>query len=74
MKLEIISAKNPAVRVETSRVSVPAVQGPFVVLKNHAPIVAALGQGDIVWDGGSKRINSGFVKVLDNIITAVVED
>ncbi len=74
MKLQIISAKHAAIEADTTRVSLPAVQGPFVVLNNHAPIIAALGQGEIEWDGGSCRIQSGFVKVLDNNITAVVED
>lgn len=74
MELRIISAKSPVVKMETSRVSLPAVMGPFVVLKNHAPIITALSAGEIVWDGGSKTIKSGFVKVLDNVVTAAVEE
>lgn len=74
MKLQIISAKNPGVTAEVTRVSLPATMGPFVVLKNHAPIIAALEQGEIKWDTGAYAIRSGFVKVKDNNIVAVVED
>lgn len=74
MKLEIISAKNPAIVADSARVSLPAVQGPFVVLNNHAPIITALAEGEIRWDGGQCRIRGGFVKVLNNKIVAVVEN
>lgn len=75
MKLQIISAKSPAINVEVTRVSLPAVQGPFVVLKNHAPIIAALEAGEIRWnEDGVCRIRSGFAKVQKNNIIAVVEE
>ncbi len=73
MKLQIVSAKNPATETETSKVFFPGADGSFEILKNHAPLIAALGSGDIRWEGGSCSIKSGFVKVENNILTAVVE-
>lgn len=74
MELKIISAKNPIKVMQVTKVSLPSVMGPFVVLRNHAPIIAALVEGDIVWDGGACHVKQGFVKVMDNVITAVVEE
>lgn len=74
MKLEIISAKNPMRVLEVTKVSLPSSMGPFVVLRNHAPIVASLVEGSIVWDGGECRVKAGFAKVKDNVVTAVVEE
>lgn len=74
MILNIISASSPAFRVEVTKAFFPGVDGSFEVLRNHAPLIAALGKGEVRWDGGSRSIRSGFVRVMDNVITAVVEE
>lgn len=73
MKLQIVSAKNPAIEAQTSKVFFPGADGSFEILKNHAPLIAALGKGEIRWEGGTCSIKSGFVKVENNLLTAAVE-
>jgi F-type H+-transporting ATPase subunit epsilon len=64
-------------------VKVPGVGGQFEVLNNHAPIVSALGAGDIriIEKGGTSRtfkITQGFIEVLRNevalLVQSIVED
>ena len=71
--LDIISPEGTLVCEEVKRVELPGAKGRFVVLKDHAPIVSSLVEGDIVYDGGSVHIKSGFVEVIDNHVTACVE-
>ena len=46
-----------------------------MVLKDHAPIVSSLVEGEIVFGGseGIVHIKSGFVEVVDNQVIACVE-
>ncbi len=76
MILKVISAKRLIVEKEVSKASFPGSEGAFTVLHNHAPLIAALSEGRICWDGKDEYcdISGGFVKVLDNTITAVVEE
>ena len=57
-------------------VFLPGSVSPFEVLLGHAPIISALGAGEIrVVDGEERRfaIRGGVVKVRDNEIEACVE-
>ena len=74
MKLNIITPRSAGSSIEVSKVFFPGVEGSFEILSGHAPIVAALKEGDIRWDSGSLHIRSGFVQVENNVITAVVEE
>lgn len=74
MKLSIVTPKTSERSIAVTKVFFPGAAGSFEVLENHAPMVAALGNGDIVWDGGSRHIRSGFVEVRDNELTAVVDE
>jgi F-type H+-transporting ATPase subunit epsilon len=60
-----------------SRVALPGVAGPFVVLKDHAPLVTALTEGEIVYgDGMEDRhlpVKGGFVEVFQNQVTVCAE-
>ena len=67
---------------EVDRVELPGAKGRFVVLKDHAPIVSSLVEGDIVYGetpaqaghgAGAFHIKSGFVEVVDNHVIACVE-
>lgn len=74
MKLEVICPEKTLVDCETESVELPGAKGRFVVLRDHAPLVSSLTEGDIVYGGGERfRIKSGFVEVLDNKVIACVE-
>lgn len=88
MRLNIITPEGTLVDQEVDRVELPGAKGRFVVLKDHAPIVSSLVEGEIVFgempgqaghDGGTAghdggvAIKSGFVEVHDNQIIACVE-
>ena len=70
MILSILTPEGELLQKETERVTLPGSVGSFTVLKNHAPLIAALNAGDIVYveDGEEKsqRIEGGFVRVLNN--------
>ncbi len=72
MRLNIITPEGTLVDREVDRVEFPGAKGRFVVLKDHAPIVSSLVEGEIVF-GESVHIHSGFVEVHDNQIIACVE-
>ena len=59
-------------------VKVPGVVGQFEVLRNHAPIVSALGEGEvrILKENGEKfsfSIERGFIEVLNNNVALLVQ-
>lgn len=61
-----------------SSLKVPGVTGEFEILNNHAPIVSALGEGNvrILKEGGEKMtftIERGFVEVLNNKVSLLVQ-
>lgn len=58
-------------------VKVPGTNGSFEILNNHAPIVAALGKGEVrIQDAsGAKKtyiIQKGFIEVLKNEVSLLV--
>ena len=77
IKLHIVSPERPLVEQAVSSVTLPGTIGPFMVLKNHAPIISSLEKGDIVYVSGGKEsrlpIREGFVEVLDNQVDVCVE-
>lgn len=73
MKLRIITPKAPETTAEVTRVFLPGVCGNFEVLRGHAPLLAALGEGLVRWDDGQVRISSGFAEVKDDVIKVTAE-
>ena len=76
LKLTILSPEKTLFSGLATRVSFPGSKAPFVVLHNHAPLISALMQGVISWEGaesGSQAILGGFVEVRNNEVTACVE-
>ena len=74
MRLNIITPEGTLVDQEVDRVELPGAKGRFVVLKDHAPIVSSLVEGESVFgEDESVHIKSGFVEVHDNQIIACVE-
>ncbi|MBP5486356.1 MAG: F0F1 ATP synthase subunit epsilon [Bacteroidales bacterium] len=76
--LDIISPERTLVHESVLSVELPGTLGRFEVLKDHAPLISSLVEGNIVYkiDGdkdGRITISSGFVEVCDNHVTACVE-
>ena len=77
MKLNVVSPKGVICSIETESVTFPGTEGSFTVLRNHAPIMAMLEKGDIVYriQGEESRIPvaKGVVNVSHNVIDVCVE-
>ena len=59
------------------KVELPGSKGRFMVLRNHAPVITSLSEGDVVYvSGGSEsriHILSGFASVNANVVTVCAE-
>ena len=77
IRLHILSPEGTVATETVSRVALPGVAGPFVVLRDHAPLVTALTEGEIVYgDGMEDRhlpVKGGFVEVFQNQVTVCAE-
>jgi len=79
MVLEILTPEKKIYSGDVYGVQLPGIQGLFQVLDMHAPIVSALTNGNlkVFQDNKSNTINytiqGGFVEVLDNKATVLVE-
>jgi F-type H+-transporting ATPase subunit epsilon len=78
MKLEILTPIGKSYSGDVVGVQLPGVTGSFEVLDSHAPLVAALKAGRLKvllnkTNTESFQIEAGFVEVLDNKVTVMVE-
>lgn len=78
MTLEILTPEKRLYSGDVYGVQLPGTDGLFEVLDKHAPLVSALGKGNIKvleTKTQSERfsIEGGFVEVLDNKATVLVE-
>jgi F-type H+-transporting ATPase subunit epsilon len=78
MLLEILTPTGKSYSGEAVGVQLPGLTGSFEVLNNHAPIVSALKAGKlkILLEKNQQsyfEIESGFVEVLNNKVTVMVE-
>ena len=77
ISLHIVSTERTPVEQAVSSVTLPGTIGPFMVLKNHAPIISSLEKGEIVYvsEGRESRlpISGGFAAVRDNQVDVCVE-
>jgi len=78
MKLEILTPEQKIYSGDVYGVQLPGISGLFEVLDKHAPLVSALKSGTlkILKDKNSTAqytIQSGFVEVLNNSTTVLVE-
>ena len=78
MNLEILTPEKKFYSGEVFGVQMPGISGSFEVLDKHAPLVSALKAGNlkILKDKStttSYTIQSGFVEVLNNKTTVLVE-
>jgi F-type H+-transporting ATPase subunit epsilon len=78
MLLEILTPEKKLFSGNVQGVQLPGVDGLFEILDKHAPIVSALGIGNVkVLQKGvtaeTYAIQGGFVEVIDNKTTVLVE-
>jgi F-type H+-transporting ATPase subunit epsilon len=79
MTLEILTPERKLFSGEVYGVQMPGISGSFEVLDRHAPLVSALkaGQVKVLRDRQNHtetyQIQGGFVEVLNNRVTVLVE-
>jgi len=78
MNLLALTPEKELFNGEISSVKVPGVNGQFEILNGHAPIVAALGSGEvrILNDSGVKtilNIEKGFIEVINNEVSLLIQ-
>jgi len=78
MLLEILTPEKKLFSGNVQGVQLPGVDGLFEILDKHAPLVSALGIGNVkvlqkVTAAESYAIQGGFVEVIDNKATVLVE-
>ena len=78
MNLEILTPEKKLYSGEVYGVQLPGTDGLFEVLDKHAPLVSALGKGNIKvlkdrTNTVSYTISGGFVEVLNNKASVLVE-
>ena len=78
MNVVVLTPEQEAYNGAAKSIKVPGTSGEFEILSNHAPIVSSLEHGDvrILTEDGKKivfTINSGFVEVLKNNVSVLVQ-
>lgn len=78
MTLEILTPEKKLFSGDVYGVQLPGITGLFEVLDNHAPLLSALGKGNLKilknkTDFENYIIQSGFVEVLNNKATVLIE-
>ena len=78
MIVDIVSPSGRVFNGEATRIKAPGVEGSFEVLKNHAPMIAAIEVGTILVTGADGNLitiatSGGFVEVQNNTVTVVAE-
>jgi F-type H+-transporting ATPase subunit epsilon len=73
--LRIITPERVVLDESADYVQVPALDGSMGILSRHAPLVAALGAGELTYSKGSSKqsvfVAGGFVEVRDNTVRVV---
>lgn len=77
MNIELITPDRKVFGGEADRIKLPGIDGLFEVLRNHAPMIAALKAGEVKItskDGvTSFHIIGGFAEVLNNQVVVLAE-
>lgn len=79
MNLVVLTPSRQIFQGEITSVKVPGISGQFEILKGHAPIVSALGEGIITvkeTNGSAQtyEISKGFVEVLGKEVALLVQE
>ncbi len=77
MNLTIITPDKQIFEGEADLVQLPGIDGLFEILNNHAPMVAALGEGKVKIGNNNSfqflEIKGGIVEVLNNKIIVLAD-
>jgi F-type H+-transporting ATPase subunit epsilon len=80
MQLEILTPEKRLYTGDVYGIQLPGIDGSFEVLDKHAPLVSALGSGNIklLMDRSGANVTNfqvagGFIEVLNNKVTVLVE-
>jgi len=77
MTLEILTPEKKLYSGESSSVILPGVDGSFQLLDKHAPLISALGKGEIKFKTPTETktltISGGFAECLKNKVIVLVE-
>lgn len=78
MNITVLTPDQEIYKGSANSVKVPGVGGQFEILRNHAPIVSALGEGPVRLkiDGAADvnfNIEKGFIEVLNNEVSLLVQ-
>ena len=76
IKLVVLSPERTVLEVQVSQAELPGERGRFTVLRNHAPLISSLDEGEITYKSAGAlakmHITSGFVEINENNVTACV--
>ena len=77
ISLIVLTPEKTLLEKYVSKVSLPGRKGRLMVLRNHAPLISSLEEGDIVYESEGVEykvyITSGFADVHDNAVTVCAE-
>ena len=80
MQLDILTPEKKIYSGTVYGIQLPGISGSFEILDKHAPMVSALGKGNmklLLDKSGNNAIrydvSGGFIEVLDNKVTVLVE-
>jgi F-type H+-transporting ATPase subunit epsilon len=77
MQVELITPDKKAFSGEAFSVILPGMDGYFEILENHAPLVGALGEGNIKIKTKEEEFNfmisAGVVEVLNNKVSLLAD-
>lgn len=77
ISLTVLTPEATLMERRVSKVTLPGSKGRFMILKDHAPLISSLEEGDVVFESQGVeekvRISSGFVEVNANIVTVCAE-
>ena len=76
-QLQVATPERLLVDEQVSMAELPGKDGYMGILAGHAPLLSALGEGNLTYTagGGSKvvKIDSGFVEVFDNHVRVLAD-
>ena len=77
ISLVILTPEATLMEKRVNKISLPGSKGRFMILKDHAPIISSLEEGDVIFesDGVTEKVSimSGFVEVNNNVVTVCAE-
>ena len=77
LKLDIVTIERLAFSGDVDMVIAPGVQGELGILPRHAPLITALGAGELRFKHGAEEqifaIGGGYLEVLNNHVTVLAD-